>query len=206
MKLLIYILIVIFTITNETARASTQTVSNIHIKTDNMNTTTKVQEIWKTIPNNTNYKVSDIGNLKSINRIGNSRWGKASLKGKILNQHFTIKGYKRACLNGSKFLVHQLVAIAFLNHKPEETDLVVNHINFDKSDNRLKNLEIITNRENCNKKHIESVSKYVGVDFMKGRNKWRSRISINNKQIHLGFFNTELEASGAYQNKLKQIE
>ena len=37
---------------------------------------------------------------------------------------------------------------------------------------QLDNLEIITQRENANKKHIKSSSKYVGVCFNKKRNKW----------------------------------
>ena len=47
--------------------------------------------------------------------------------------------------------VHQLVAMAFLNHIPCGHKLVVNHINMIKTDNRVENLELITQQENWDK-------------------------------------------------------
>lgn len=76
-------------------------------------------------------------------------------------------GYFQVALlkNGieKRFKVHQLVAMCFLNHKPCGMNLVVNHINFNRNDNRIDNLEIVTARENANLKHIKSSSKYLGV-------------------------------------------
>ena len=60
--------------------------------------------------------------------------------------------------------------------------LVVNHINNNKLDNRLENIEIVTSRENSNLKHIKSSSKYVGVSWCKKRNgKWHSSITFKKK-------------------------
>ena len=41
--------------------------------------------------------------------------------------------------------------MAFLNHKPNGNKLVVDHINNVKTDNRLSNLQIITQRKNTSK-------------------------------------------------------
>jgi len=102
-------------------------------------------------------------------------------------------------------VVHQLVAEAFLNHVPCGYDLVINHINFNKLDNRIENLEIVTARENTNQKHIPHTSKYTGVSWYKNYNKWRAQIWINGKPKCLGYFNNEHDAYLVYQEKLEQI-
>lgn len=83
--------------------------------------------------------------------------------------------------------------------------MVVNHINFIKTDNRLENLEIVTFRENTSFKHIKHSSKYTGVSYYKSRNKYRARIKIKNKLIDLGWFVNELDASMAYENAVKNL-
>ena len=95
--------------------------------------------------------------------------------------------------------------MSFLGHEPNGHALVVNHIDFDKTNNHVSNLEIVTNRENTNQKHLKSSSKYIGVGWDKSRQKWVSRIRINGKLKQLGRFNTEIEAHITYQNKLKTL-
>jgi hypothetical protein len=145
------------------------------------------------------YQVSNNGRVKSLNY---SRTGKEGM----LNPKLEKNNYYRVSLskNSKKkvFLVHQLVAVAFLNHKICGHNMVVNHKNFIKTDNRLCNLEIITNRENTNKKHIKSSSEYVGVYWDKGSNKWKSQITINGNRKNLGRFKTEIEAYKAYEKTL----
>lgn len=158
------------------------------------------KEIWKDVLNYENhYKVSSLGNVKSV------KFGKDTiLKKKIRNKYLAVNLTKNGVVKD--FNIHQLVAIAFLNHKPNGMEKVINHINFIKTDNRVENLEIVTSRENSNLKHIKSSSKYVGVSFCKKSNKWKSYINIKKNRIHLGFFLNEIDASSAYQNKLKEIE
>jgi len=96
--------------------------------------------------------------------------------------------------------VHQLVSEAFLDHVLNGHEQVVNHKNFNRTDNRLKNLEIVSNRENSNRKHLPSTSKYVGVVWGKSVGKWKSQITLNKKtQYHLGYFEDEEEAAKAYE-------
>jgi hypothetical protein len=140
------------------------------------------------------YQISNFGNVKSC---------KNNL---IRNPYLEKSGYYslRLYINsiGKTRKVHQLVAESFLNHKRCGYKLVINHIDFNKSNNKVDNLEIITNRENCNKKHLKSTSKYVGVHWNKEKRKWKSTIRINGNRNHLGYFNNELEASEAYQQAL----
>ena len=167
-----------------------------------------IQEIWKDIPNYEGYyQVSNLGNVKSLARFNNL--GKRVKERVLKNLVNTTKGY--LVVNLSKIglvktkQIHQLVAESFLNHKPNGHKLVVNHKNFNRQDNRVENLEIVTQRENANRAHIKSSSKYVGVSWHKGSKKWMSRIVINGKRKHLGYFFEEIEASNAYQNALLAI-
>ena len=100
---------------------------------------------------------------------------------------------------------HQLVAVAFLGHKICGYKLVINHINFDGFDNRVENLEIVTQRENTNKKHLKSSSKYVGVRWAKKDKRWRAEITVNGKKVSAGSHKTELEAHQAYQKILNSL-
>ena len=165
-------------------------------------------EIWKDIKGYEGYyQVSNLGRVKSLDRIVNySNGGKRFCKGIVLNKNYDSKRYhivrlsKRGTSKTSK--VHQLVAIAFLNHTPSGNKLVVNHIDFNKTNNNLYNLEIVTNRENCNKNHLKSKSKYTGVSWNKLKSKWASRIYIKGKSKWIGYFKEEIEAHLAYQKEL----
>ncbi|AKG94207.1 HNH homing endonuclease [Polaribacter phage P12002L] len=159
-----------------------------------------MQEIFKTIPNYEGlYQVSDLGSVKSL----------IYSKERILNQNNDKDGYLLVSLykdkKAKRFKVHQLVAMAFLNHEPCGLKLVINHINFNKADNRVGNLEIVTNRQNSNQKHLKSSSKYVGVYWNKANNKWKSSIRIGKNKKYLGYFINEYNAHLAYQKALKDI-
>lgn len=158
------------------------------------------KELFNCVPNYEGmYQVSNLGNVKSFRRYKS---------GKILKNNLAKDGYYKVSLCFKKqttFKIHVLMAITFLNHKTGNRKIVVDHINNIKTDNRLQNLQIITQRKNTSKDQINGTSKYTGVSFDYSRNKWISSISIDGKCNHLGRFNSELKASIAYQNKLKKI-
>jgi hypothetical protein len=98
--------------------------------------------------------------------------------------------------------VHRLVAFAFLG----KSDLQVNHINSNRSDNRLENLEFVNQRENNSHRFTNEkiASKFVGVCWNKKTKKWISHIRIKRKTIYLGSFENELDARNAYIKALKE--
>jgi len=169
-------------------------------------------EIWKDIKDYEGlYQVSNLGNVKSLSRkvwcVKNNSF--SLLKERILKPT-NVKGYNIYGLSKNGFLetksCHQLVAISFLNHTPCGHKLVVNHKNFIRNDNKVENLEIITQRENANKKQIKSRSKYTGVFYNKSNNKWISKIYINKHHKYLGCFETEVEAFEYYEKALKCVK
>lgn len=160
-----------------------------------------MEEIWKDVPEYEGlYQVSNLGRLKSFKYC----------KEKILKSCPDKRGYKivKLCKNGicTTYTLHQLVAICFLNHKICGHKLVVDHINDDKLDNRVENLQIVTQRYNVYKTQGNYTSKYKGVSFCKKTNKWQSKINLNKKQKHLGKYENEYDAHLAYQNALKTLE
>jgi len=154
------------------------------------------------------YKVSNLGNVKSMERISNG--GYYRVKEKILNKHKNKAGYEYVGLylegKSTTRTVHQLVAIAFLNHIPNGYNLIVDHIDNNPSNNRVDNLQITTPRENTSKDKKEGTSKYTGVCWAKNANKWLSCIRIEGKKVHLGLFKCELAAAKAYNDKLRTIK
>lgn len=157
------------------------------------------EEVWKTIGDYKDYQASNLGRIKSL-KLGKER---------ILKSGLSTGGYRVVIIHHNKKRyakkVHQLIAIAFLNHIPCGHKSVVNHKDFNRVNNNLNNLEIITHRENGNKKHLKSSSKYTGVSWCTKYGKWESRITINKKLKFLGYFHNETDAHNAYQNKLKEI-
>lgn len=77
---------------------------------------------------------------------------------------------------------------------------VVDHINRNPLDNRRSNLRHLTHRENVLNSGMWTTnsSGFRGVSWDKGRNKWQAKIKVNQKQLHLGRFNTAEEAAQAY--------
>jgi hypothetical protein len=162
----------------------------------------KEQEIWKSIPGYENYEASTLGKIRSLNYRG---------LGKIqeLKINTTPNGYALTQLvnglNKRKFLIHQLIAMTFLDHKPEGHKIVIDHINSDKLDNRLENIQIVTTRQNCSKEKTLKSGLPTGVTSPKRTKKFIARISINGKRQLLGSFSTPEKASQAYQKALQNL-
>lgn len=175
----------------------------------------KENEIWKDVSGYEGYyKVSNMGNVISLNRTitcsdGRVRQIKERSIGAIRDN-----GYRYVSLSKDNILksttVAQVVAIAFLNHKPDGHTLVVDHINGDRTDDRACNLRIVTNRENnssCYRSDRGRLSsRFTGVHWSNSAKKWLARIKYKGISHSLGCFTIESDAYDAYQKALSKIE
>ena len=105
-----------------------------------------MKEIWKDIPNYEGlYQASNLGNIRSLK----NRWGNR-IEPRLVKQQKTKKGYKRVRLskkNKSKtFMVHRIIYITFI--KDIENGLEINHKDFNRENNKINNLEMITHTNN----------------------------------------------------------
>jgi hypothetical protein len=103
-------------------------------------------------------------------------------------------GYIHIGVYGNQYKAHQL---AWLYHYGEHQKGQIDHINCNRQDNRIENLRDVDATINAlNRSSAKGVYKYF--------NKYRVRIKINGKNLHLGLFDTETQATQVYLNAKKQ--
>jgi len=158
-----------------------------------------LKEQWKNIKGYEGlYEISNHGRLKSHH---------TRSAGRILKPIYG-KYYQKIILslNGkqSTYNSHVLVWDHFTDD--DRTGYHVDHIDEDKHNNRIDNLQLLTHRENLSKgRHkFNKSSKYVGVKAYKGIKKttWSAQIQLDGKTIYLGTFHSEFEAHLRYQKSL----
>ncbi len=140
----------------------------------------------------------DVGSFKRLKNMGRN-----AKKDMIIFGTNNSKNYLLIRVDGYKITSHKLAWIISNGEIPK--GLQIDHINRNRSDNRLCNLRAITQMENCHNQTLRStnVSGYTGVFWHNQSKKWRSKITINYKHIHLGGFDTKEEAYQAYLDAKK---
>mgnify|MGYP003655986898 CR=1 FL=1 len=103
------------------------------------------------------------------------------LKGQPLKYWKRGKGYYCCQLNGKTVSPHRLAAIAFLGLSEEFDGRVVDHINEDKLDNRVENLQVLTNSENVRKSLGGDMSLPKGVSRLKSTGLYKYTIYTDKK-------------------------
>jgi hypothetical protein len=101
-------------------------------------------------------------------------------------------GYLKIQLNKKSYTASRL---AWLYVHGRNSNLLIDHINHNKNDNRISNLREVSYQDNArNKKYYGNKSGFQGIEFENNRKMYRVRIKINNQLLHLGRFDTLDEA------------
>lgn len=170
-------------------------------------------EEWKQIPN-LPYEISSLGKIRN-------------LQGKVLKTYVQNSGYEQIKINYQGLhihkSIHRLVAEAFIPNPLNRP--CVNHIDGNKLNNTVNNLEWCTNSENIlharktglnpyNKPTLGlklkprgnsgKQSQYLGVHWDNSRQRWRACVVLNNVKYLQKRYDSEYEAALARDECIKQ--
>jgi hypothetical protein len=133
-----------------------------------------MEEVWKSVPvdfYNGYYEVSNLGNVRSVDRLVKCENGVRSIKGTIkklqVREGYPMVSFSRSQIMKS-FNVHRLVAIAFIPNPKNYP--IVNHIDGNKWNNSVSNLEW------CDYFHNNQHSVRTGLNPAVGERQWNSTI------------------------------
>jgi hypothetical protein len=132
------------------------------------------------------------------NHVNSKFAGKEALCG--LNKN----GYPSGKIGGRRFLAHRVIWAMHTGAWPVE---YIDHINRDRSDNRICNLREASRSQNmCNTLvRGNNPSGFKGVSWDRNARKWRARIFIENKENYLGLYENIQDAVQAYRAAAPKI-
>lgn len=129
-----------------------------------------------------------------------SNCGKAALTAKT-------SGYKNGSILGKcGYRAHRVAWAIYFGEWPS---FHVDHINGDRSDNRIANLREVTVSQNQMNRRLRTLlgksSQYKGVYWRPARRRWVSEITAKGEHFRLGSFKTERDAAVAYNRKAEAL-
>lgn len=140
------------------------------------------------------------GNLERLNyNYQNGKWKPVRLRGKGSN------GYCQVGFNGRMVYYHTIIWVLSTG-KDIPQGLEIDHINGNKLDNRIENLRVVSHRKNGQNMKVHRDGQLVGCYYHKRVKRYVSKIQINSKLIHVGYYETEQEAHRAYKIACKHVK
>lgn len=155
-----------------------------------------MKELWKDIGDyDGDYRISNFGRVHS-NRFD-----------RHLKPCKNRSGYYMVSIKNKTYYIHKLVWDYFGKSLRNGRLLQIDHIDNNKLNNRIDNLQLLSSRENVSKHHLttDKTSKYTGVCWDKYNNKWISYIYKRGKSKTIGRFINEKDAHISYQQELNKI-
>ena len=167
-------------------------------------------EIWKDIKGfEGSYQISSLGRVKSLDRTVVYKDGRTHIhKGQIMTGSDNGKGYKTIDLytgnKRTKKLIHRLVAETFIDNPLNKNE--IDHIDTDKTNNRVENLRWVTHTENkLNPITRELTSKINSIPViqlsLKGKTlKYFDSAKIASEQTGINHSNINLNCNNKYKS------
>ena len=145
-------------------------------------------EVWTAIPGFSRYQVSNMGRIRAKAYLAKRDvHGDMHMKQKILKGATDAMGYLHVRLvpdDGGKpvlWKIHQLVGLMYLGYDRKNTDgLVIDHIDGNKQNNRLSNLQILDGKYNLG---IGCISKAIQRRLPSQTYYYKDYILVTNKMI-----------------------
>lgn len=106
-------------------------------------------------------------------------------------------------VKGKKYKAHRLAWLYEFGEWPRGQ---IDHIDGDRSNNRIINLRTVNPRGNSQNREIHRNGHLVGTNWAAHANKWMARIKIDGKTKYLGYYDTQELAHDAYLLKLKELK
>lgn len=165
-----------------------------------------LMEEWKAIEGADGYEVSNLGNVRSIDRVKalRNRYGSTNIrtyKGRAIKPQRFGNGYLFVALGrgGSARLVHRLVAAAFVEG---DNSLQVNHKNGIRHNNRAENLEWVS----CSDNHRHSYQ-----SLQRKTHAWANQVEVdgvlfpsqNAAARHLGVHSASVASAIIHRHKVR---
>jgi hypothetical protein len=119
--------------------------------------------------------------------------GRAGEVGQVAGCIHKGTGYIHVKIKGKAYKAHRLVFLYHHGYMPE----CVDHIDGDKTNNKIENLRAATKEENCRNQKVRSTNKsgYKGVKWVEHCKKWQVEVCKNYKQLRFGMYE-DLELAG----------
>jgi len=129
--------------------------------------------------------------------------GKSIKAGDETGTSATSHGYAQVMFHGITITAHRLAWFLFYGEWSTRRRQV-DHINGIRTDNRISNLRIATQSQNSANSNGRGKQKYKGVTWNKPCSKWRVMLMYQKKHIHIGMYDSDVEAATAYDNAARQ--
>lgn len=144
------------------------------------------------------WRVRPTHHFTSINTC--NAWN-GKMAGRVAGVEVTRDGrpdYSRLTFDGRSQLLHRVAWLLFYRAPPKD---LLDHIDGNRRNNAIVNLREASFTENMWNRpaHSDSSSGLKGVDLRKTDGRWRARIAVNGRDIHLGLFDSAEAAHAAYR-------